>query len=315
MKFYKPYAKRVRSVFENCESIINEFPPPYDTQGKAYLDKYNPEKQTQGNYICYLLPFWLEEPFELEEDTTEILAEACIFKLLYFMIQDGILDAKDPREQVKKLPLGNLCFVRIYKLYQKLFDSDSRFWRYFEDYMNSWAASMAFESKCDEEKKKELEKDTKPVLAQKAAPLKVAVYAAALIKQREGIVESAVSQVDQALTTLQWIDDWVDKYKDYEDGNLTPVLAEIMDFAKVDSMDSLERGDINRAAYFSNIPKQLYMLALDGKNYLEKDDGITIPGIVDFHEELEDTLAELVERTLKKREELVSGAFLSGLDI
>jgi len=314
MKFFSKYAEEVDIVFRECKAIINKYPDGIRELGLACIDKLDPSKVKEGNYITYMLPFWLKEPFGMDGDVIKKLSMANVFKMLCASIQDKVIDSLNPEKYIKFLPLGNLFFIEFYKIYQEILPGDSVFWGYLERYFHDWAVSIEFEKNSINSGGTDLSDADLSVLAKKAAPIKLSACAVCLLSGNETRISNLDEQINYALITLQLVDDWVDKYKDFEDKCYTPVLGEIMRFASVEKLELLERSHINDAAYFSGIPNKIYEISLKHRKNIAQLMEIHIPDLVNFHEVLIGEIETIVRRTESKKGEILQGGLYNFLN-
>lgn len=62
MEWYFAYKDELEKVFRQAEERTSTFPAPFQQEGLDYLARFNPLREdSTRNYICYLLPFWLQE--------------------------------------------------------------------------------------------------------------------------------------------------------------------------------------------------------------------------------------------------------------
>lgn len=65
MDWLNDYEDELRLVFQESRRIISEFPEPLNQQGMSYLEHFNVfNAESHKNYICYILPFWLQRDAE-----------------------------------------------------------------------------------------------------------------------------------------------------------------------------------------------------------------------------------------------------------
>lgn len=313
MEFYDKYIEDLEIVFEMCRERIRCFPEPFIETGLEYIDMFNPLKVKKGNYICYLLPFWLRKPFEIDKETSRVLSMINIFKMLYFFIQDDIIDSDKPEQYSHLLPLANLFFVEFYGLYQDLMSDYPDFWTYVKRYFNDWAVSNDFEKNNSKSRDINLSAVDLSILAKKAAPIKLSACAVCSLSSKKDYIDDLDKQIDYALITLQLVDDWTDKYKDFEEGSFTHVLGEIMDFCDIEDFTNLKKADINRAAFFSDIPDKIYSIA---KNHRQKISSfsIEIPDIILFHEILIKSIEDIISNINNQKKNILRGGFANFLE-
>ena len=77
---------------------------------------------------------------ELPPESMNKLSLANVFVMLYYFIQDDIMDSAKG-EHKDKLPLANLFHMQFLSIYRELFPSSSPFWSYYETYITEWSRS------------------------------------------------------------------------------------------------------------------------------------------------------------------------------
>ncbi|WP_438433856.1 hypothetical protein [Gorillibacterium sp. sgz500922] len=214
------FIPEVRSAYEESRRRMGAFPEALRGQGYAYLHKANPTGTEEGgkNRICYLLPYWLREQCGLDEETCREMAVGNIFLMLYFFIQDDIMDTADPNA-CRALPLANLCHGEFHRAYSRLFPGDSPFWDHYRAYIAEWALSVATEAEADFFAADPLR------LAGKSAPLKLCSTAALLLADQEENIPRVSRLVEGALVALQMADDWADWASDLAEGSYNSLLS------------------------------------------------------------------------------------------
>ncbi|WP_214627943.1 hypothetical protein [Paenibacillus agaridevorans] len=229
MEWYERYKPRIMNVFGQALETIGRFPSPIHELGITYAEKFNPASQDGGkDYICTLLPYWMQEKAEISEEQCGQLALANVYGMLYFFIQDDVMDSKVAGGDWKsQLALGSLLQQEMFRIFRALFPSDSPFWHYYDGYVRTWADSVVSEGRGNYFL-------TNPLLTSgKAAPVKISAVGALLLdastpststEQRIDLTEEAI---DIALMTLQMLDDWADWEEDLADGSYNGLLAMI----------------------------------------------------------------------------------------
>lgn len=313
MEFCDKYNEDLEVVFEMCRARIRCFPEPFIETGLEYIDMFNPLKVKKGNYICYLLPFWLRKPFEIDRETSRTLSMINIFKMLYFFIQDDIIDSDKPEQYSYLLPLANLFFVEFYGLYQDLMSDYPDFWPYVKRYFNDWAISNDFEKNNSKSRHINLSSIDLSILAKKAAPIKLSACAVCFLSGDKHYIEDLDKQIDYALITLQLVDDWTDKYKDFKEGSFTQVLGEIMGFCDIEEFTDLRKADINRAAFFSDIPQKIYNIAEKHRDQISSFT-IEIPDLTLFHEMLIKSIENIISNIDNQKKNILRGGFANLLE-
>lgn len=314
MKFYEPYKERVQVVFQRVETIVEGYPIHYRKDAMAIVNHQNPEINGQVNYISFLLPLWIQEEFQLDDAIVDALVMANLFKVFCAGIQDKVIDGDRSGKYAALLPLSNLFFIEFYSIYQRLFATNDMFWQSLKDYFVDYSVSIGFEKKDLFESGVDLHTMALELLAQKAAPIKQAIVAACFLTDRVEEISGLDQWVDKILISLQLIDDWVDKYKDWEDRALTPVLKEILKFNQIDKLEELKSGDISRAAYFSNILSNIKSIVSENSIYLKENTHWKIEHAFVFHEEIYADICNMEKENSLKKEKVLLGGFSNILE-
>ncbi|MBW4084412.1 hypothetical protein [Paenibacillus sp. S150] len=219
MDWLHDYDDELRLVFQDCSGIISGFPEPLRAQGLSYLDQFNVfSAGSHKNYICYLLPFWLRDGYGLTDAEVRGLSAGNVFFMLYFFIQDDLMDSSKD-SAARKLPLANLLYVEFLNRYRPLFPSDSLFWLCFNRYILEWAESVAGEAYGDYFLNDRLK------LSHKASPLKLTSTAILLYSGNAALIPEAEDLLHTVLLTLQMLDDYEDWEEDLAEGSYNCLLS------------------------------------------------------------------------------------------
>ncbi|WP_261302163.1 hypothetical protein [Paenibacillus andongensis] len=219
MNWFNAHEKDLADVFAEAEGIISAFPAPLDHLGLAYLATFDGRKEdSTKNYICYLLPYWMKDISELPPESMNKLSLANVFVMLYYFIQDDIMDSAKG-EHKDKLPLANLFHMQFLAIYREMFPTGSPFWNYYETYVTEWSEAVSNEQQSDH-----FHQDIDKV-AKKASPVKNASTGALLLSNQAHLIPVVTEAVEQTLITLQMLDDWADWEEDLEEGSYNCLLA------------------------------------------------------------------------------------------
>ncbi|MHA7967459.1 hypothetical protein ACX93W_25385 [Paenibacillus sp. CAU 1782] len=221
MLWYTMHKPKLAEIYETAKRHISDFPAPLDSYGLRYAELFNPVAHEEGrDYICTLLPFWLKEDTSITETQCAELALANIYGMLYYFIQDDLMDGKVAEEgQKEQFALGNLLYLGMLRCFRRLFHSESMFWDFHDKYAEQWADSVVNEAR-DNYFVTDIIRTSG-----KAAPLKITVVGACLLGGCPERISALEQAVDLALTTLQMLDDWNDWREDLHDGNYNGLLA------------------------------------------------------------------------------------------
>ena len=219
MDWLHDYEDELHTVFEESSRIISGFPEPLNAQGLSYLGQFNVFRTgSHKNYICYLLPFWLQERCRLSVSLTRQMSVGNVFFMLYFFLQDDLMDSRDS-SAAQMLPLANLLYVEFLNIYRPLFPPDSPFWSCFGRYIQEWAESVSGEAGGDYFLNDRIR------ISHKASPLKLTSTAALLLSGQHSLIDEAEAMIHSVLLTLQMLDDYEDWEEDLEEGSYNCLLS------------------------------------------------------------------------------------------
>ncbi|KKO54245.1 class 1 isoprenoid biosynthesis enzyme [Paenibacillus sp. DMB20] len=284
MDWFQPYESDLAEVFAECGAVIADFPPPLDQMGLRYMRQFDVfEQGSAKNYICYLLPFWMKDLTSLPPAVYRKLSVANIFGMLYFFIQDDIMDTAPeeyrPGQWKFQLALANLLQSEFIRLYQEFFPSDSPFWSYLRNYVQEWAEGVIYECDYDDFRHHPIG------IAKKAAPVKLGSTAALLLANRSDLIAQASEFMDHVLLTLQMMDDWADWEQDLADGSYNCLLSLIKAENNLTKDHRLSRAEAEQAIYLNETLRRYAEIASDTHHRL-LDSPIHAPHVLSFHQTL-----------------------------
>lgn len=300
MDWLSTHKDNMDEVFAEAENLIRAFPEPLNRHGLAYFAKFDlrQEKSTK-NYICYLLPFWMQEIVSLPNETVRKLSLANVFVMLYYFVVDDIMDSAKG-EHKDKLPLANLFQMQYQMVYRVLFPSQSPFWHYYETYVLEWAGAVAGELGGDY-----FHTDKRKV-AWKASPVKNASTGALLLAGQAELIPVVTGAVEQVLVTLQMLDDWADWEEDLDEGSYNCLLAYLHGSGERQEGGSLNPDWVKQQIYvrdglegYSEMAVRLHeeLLAFE----------LPMKELSEFHFHLVDSLRVSAKEINEKRKDLLSG--------
>jgi hypothetical protein len=243
MEWYFAYKNELESVFRQAEERTSAFPAPFQSQGLDYLARFNPLREdSTRNYICYLLPFWLQDLTGLAPEVCRKLSLGNVFVMAHYLIQDDVMDtAADNRKT--QLALSQLFYTECLDVYRDLFPASSPFWTYARTYIGEWAVSVTSEGSED------YFQGEQHRVALKASPLKMAGTGALLLAGRADLIQTVTDMTDTALLVLQMSDDWADWTEDWEENSYNCLLSHISAEQKTAYREGLEPEQIQEAIY------------------------------------------------------------------
>ncbi|WP_018751014.1 hypothetical protein [Paenibacillus sanguinis] len=301
MKWFTNYKEDLELAFNQAEEILSEFPEEFRSQALKYLDRFNPSKRPGSqNYICYLLPFWLQEAAGTQTEDSRRLTVAMIFVMMYYHLVDEVMDEPETKENKRKLPLANLIQLEFWRIYTTDYPPCSSFWNYYRKYMSEWAQAVAFENENDFFQ-------TNPVgIANKAAPVKLTVAGALLLTGREERIADFESAVDTVLMTLQMLDDWEDWEKDLQEGSYNALISVVQRELQIPSDRRPTPEEIKHALYVRDI-LFTYAIQTDHNTAILAKTADELPHLQAFHEYLKRSLKDGAQSLQKERNLLTQG--------
>jgi hypothetical protein len=302
MNWLNDHKNQLNLIFTEAKETVRQFPSPLDQLGLAYLAKFDPTHEgSSNNYICYLLPYWMKDICTLPAESFNKLSLANVFVMLYYFIQDDIMDASKG-EHASKLPLANLFHVQFLSIYRELFPSDSPFWDYYETYILEWSKSVTNERQSD------YFHEDKFQIAKKASPIKNASTGALLLANQDDPIPVVTIAVEQTLVTLQMLDDWSDWEEDLADGSYNCLIASIRKQLQLSTVDTLTPEMIKQQLYVHDFFADYGKTADSHHKYL-----LTLPvgmeQLLAFHDSLVQNIHRVAHEIKERRATLVSGGF------
>ncbi|WP_424767941.1 hypothetical protein [Paenibacillus sp. sgz302251] len=302
MDWIDRYKQQLEQIFEEAQQRIGSFPKPLNTIGLVYADKFHPVKHMgRVDYICTLLPFWMKDTASISDAQCARLALANVYGMLYFFIQDDVMDSAPSSNGKEQLALGNLLLLEMFSVFRELFPSGSPFWHYYNRYVATWADCVVNE-----------DRDnyfiTDPVrMAWKAGPVKIASTGALLLSGLEAKIPKLENAIDIILMTLQMSDDWADWKEDLAEGSYNGLLA-MISASRSSQEEALTEQTAENAIYVSGCLKQYVQLARDNHVRLLAME-LEAVELIDFHSYMLNQLNKIAERIDSNRSQLLKGGF------
>lgn len=300
MKWLTHYERELDLAFAEAERMLGSLPAAFQTPARNYLDRFHALKENRSkNYICYLLPFWLQRLSGLESAELRRFAVANIFGMMYYHLIDECMDEPESGG-ARKLPLAELIHSQFIQMYGSFFPGASPFWAYYRKYVSEWAEAVSEEGKSDffhEE----------PVrMGHKAAPVKLTVAGSMLLAERTGEIAKLEQAVDTVLVTLQLVDDWQDWEKDLREGSYNSLISVTQAKLGIGQDRRPTPEEVHQAISTHDVLLTLWEHAdLNHERLLRmKSD---VPDLYDFHEYLVDNLKAGAREIQAKRNILQRG--------
>ncbi|WP_211184440.1 class 1 isoprenoid biosynthesis enzyme [Paenibacillus lemnae] len=211
------------------------------------------------------------------------LSAANIFGMLYFFIQDDIMDSSEYHHEKNnwrmQLALANLFHCEFLAIYRQLFPAESRFWHYFNLYVHEWCEGILFESRQEYFTAHTLD------IAKKAAPVKLGSTAVLLLAGCDELIPQTSEMMDHVLVTLQMMDDWADWEQDLADGSYNCLLSFIRSERQLPNDYPLTEADIHQAVYLNEALSRYTAIASSIHLQLQLA-AHAAPHLLNFHETL-----------------------------
>lgn len=247
MLWLSNYEEDLQQAFAEADKLLSALPPSFSQPARDFLDKFHVMKEHRSkNYICYLLPFWLQEKSGVSSADCRKIAIANIFGMLYYHLVDDLMDNPDARFK-HQLPLADLIHFEFMSIYREYFPIGSPFWSYFRKYVGEWADAVTHENSNNFF----LEHPVR--VAHKAAPVKLSVAAICLLSSQMSQISLLEDSVDTVLITLQMLDDWMDWEKDLKEGSYNCLIALIQSKMGFPEHQRLTAEEIRHAIYTEGI--------------------------------------------------------------
>lgn len=285
MEWYFAYKEELEKVFRQAEERTAAFPVPFQQEGLDFLARFNPLREdSTRNYICYLLPFWLQELTGLSPETCRKLSLGNVFIMAHYFIQDDVMDTAAGNRKMQ-LALSQLFYTECLSIYQDLFPATSPFWSYARTYVNEWALSVTSEGTED------YFQGERHKVALKASPLKMAGTGALLLAGHADLIQTVTHMTDLALLVLQMSDDWADWAEDLVEHSYNCLLSHISAEQKIAYCEGLGPQQIQEAIYVRGALASYVSIADHAVRQLDSME----PSIHDLHSFAHSIAAELGE--------------------
>lgn len=283
MKWLSPYEQELDLAFTEAETILATFPESFRVPALEYLDKFHVLKEKRSkNYICYLLPFWLQEHVGLSPADVRRFTVANIFGMMYYHLIDACMDEPET-VIIRQLPLAEFIHLEFIRIYSGYFPGETVFWNYFKQYVSEWAEAVSGERTSD------YYHDDPVRMGHKAAPVKLTIAGSLLLANREAEIPRLEQAVDTVLVTLQLLDDWQDWEKDLHEGSYNALVSIVQAELKIPYERRPAPEEIRQAITVHNVLATLAQHAdCNHESLIDLKD--LVPGLYDFHESLLENL-------------------------
>lgn len=191
-------------------AALEQLPPPLVDAGRRVLDRISTSNWT----LEWYLPRWLSNAFGLQPDVSRALVLSNVYGLAYVRLQDDLADGEVSRASwVPTLCLANTLYHQAMLHYIWLFERQSPFWGYLEQFMAQWLRATLSSNKPPTTDFRSYAEEDFLRLAERGAPLKICCAGACLLADREGVIPVLASALDHLLVGAVLLDhayDWAD---------------------------------------------------------------------------------------------------------
>ncbi|MEJ8306521.1 hypothetical protein [Saccharibacillus sacchari] len=290
--------REMQRAFEACRETIGGFPPPFAQLGIRYLDRFDPGLGNgPTNYICCLLPYWLRESAGATLEHCRGIAEANIFGMLHFHLQDERIDRQSGLDR-NHIALSQLLNAEMAVRYAAIFRSANDFREALVSCTAEWAAGLASERNADPFY------EHPPDIAARSAPLLLCPLA--LFPTNQALQARALHAVRQTLITLQMADDWADYADDLQDGSYNCLVSLYRKEYASTIEDPISSADIEAAVYGKGMLGRYAQFSAARQLELEAY-RTDFPGLIGFHAALAGDLERIAASIEKEKHTLSLG--------
>ncbi|NGZ74904.1 hypothetical protein [Saccharibacillus alkalitolerans] len=290
----------MRRAFEACRKTIEGFPVPFAECGVRYLDRFDPDRGGgPTNYICCLLPYWLRQAAGIPLEQCRPIAEANLFGMLHFHLQDERTDRAAVLDRTH-IVLSQLLNAEMIARYAALFRSPEAFRSALLACTAEWASGMAAERESDPFPERQQD------LASRSAPLLLCPLS--LFEERESLRARALHAVRETLITLQMADDWADYAEDLREGSYNSLVSLYRKERGLPAETPVEAREIGDAVYAGGLLGRYAEFAARRQLELEtyrEDFG----ELIAFHAALAGDLERIAAGIETEKRDLAQGGF------
>ncbi len=276
----RDFDRECKWLLDACLERISTYPPALRQPGRARLeDQWSLEhKMPRAFHIAYLLPFWLEEPLALDRNVCRLVGLSSTFLVLYFMLQDELMDAEPEEYEGHLQPLATFLLLDALAPYHRVFGSEPAFWALFEEYIAQWGLSISWERQWHWGQVRAFEEADLILLARKAAPLKISCAALCLLAGRKEATELLEKMIDDLMMSFLLADDLQDWRGDLAQGSYTYFLTRVLAHRRLDPHTTLTETDVEKALFAGAVlDEYLGLIAEYRRRALESASALAVP--------------------------------------
>lgn len=300
MEPFRVFADDTRWVVETCLKQVEGYPGSLSGQGRAYLEKCGYCTGRRNNGICCLMPFLLQDAFDLDREVCRSVSLGTTYILLYFYSQDEVMDTGPGEYKGHLLPLSNLFYQDFISIFHSLLPSSELFWSLLKRYIREWAQSVLWEREEHWGQAKSFSEEDLILLSRKAAPIKISCAAMSLLGGREDAIEPLENMVDYSQVVFQLLDDFKDWRADLLGKNYTYLLVKVMEHYRLDNVADLTEASVEKALNEGSVLSEIFGLAEKySKLTLQSVNELNAPHLKTYFQILAEYCASLRKTTLK----------------
>lgn len=314
MNCVRDFENELQQVMTYCKDILDSYPTDLKKDALLMFDKYN--VLTDGNnktFICHLLPFWLNDAFKLDKETTKKMASGNIFGMFYFLIQDAIMDVKQGDYKGDLVPLGTLFYFNFFEMYKSIFPNNNIFWSQFRRYLDEWIYSVLWERRYHWIQNNTYDVSDLKYIASKSSPIKITCFAACILSGSLEKLTLLENIIDLVMFTLQMLDDWTDWKIDMENGQSSLFLTEVMKYNKC-TFRELNNECVVKAVYYGEILDNILSILVENHSVIEKDIALNFPYLLGYHQMLLDSFKSIMNTLASDKRLRLDGGFIYWLN-
>jgi hypothetical protein len=310
MNILRDFEKELKVVMNSLHERISSYSHYFKKDALGFLSIYNIlDEGFSRNPLCFMLPFWLKDPLEVDSKTCCKITEGFMLLAFYVLIQDAVMDITSDEHKEDLLPLGSLFFVDFLEIFREMFPVDSLFWSYFKKYINEWTNSVIWEKKEKYNKKINFSKEELILAARKAAALKISSSAICILGGHEDKVEKVSNIIDLLILTFQMLDDISDWKEDAKTLNCTFFLFLVMEYCELEDLSKVNEIHVSDALYFGGVLEKIFKIVYENHTVIEKE-SVDFPYFILYHETLYNQLEHELKQIHKEKESRIQGGFI-----
>ena len=243
LEFISKYDGQRQRMWPEVNAFFVGLPPSLQPLGKAFARRLaigtSPTSESEDVFknpvvarVAYL-PLWLISAY-LSRGIDIHDASACgrtlslgaIFGFCAIRIQDDLVDEDKPEVAIDELLLANLFNIESSRRLQRLFPSDSPVWDYYAKFWWDYTSAVGAEKARDRMGLVPFDDEAFRHVGNKAAVLKTAPVAVALLANHQHEIERLLTMMDAFNIGVQLFNDVQSLRRDVESGHYTaPIVA------------------------------------------------------------------------------------------